>query len=494
MKNLVRVRMAPSPTGPVHVGNIRTALFNWLYARNQGGSFILRFEDTDISRSRPEYEQIIIDEFKWLGLNWDEGPDCGGSYGPYRQTEKIATYQGSAQKLLDSGWAYRCYCTMEELEKEREAAFAGGEVPRYSGHCRDLTPEQEKQYIREGRRPALRFRVPPGEKIVFNDLIRGRVEFDSDLLGDFVIVRPDGIPIYNFAVVIDDADMKITHVIRAEEHVSNTPRQILIYRALGLDLPKFAHVSMVLGPDRTKLSKRHGKAYVGQYREAGYLPEAMLNFLALIGWSPEGEQEIMSVAEITRQFTLDRIAHNPGIFDIDKLNWMNGHYIQQSSDARITDLAIPHLQKAGLIGEKISPTERAWLEKVVGLVKEYLSYVGQITEHAGIFFLDEVVPENEAAAEVLQGEHVPLVLRAFMQRIAELPELTPDSVQALLKGLTKELGLGGKKVYMPLRVALTGQQHGPELNQVIPLLGREKIMNRLGATVAEHLDNKPAQH
>lgn len=493
MKDSVRVRMAPSPTGPVHVGNIRTALFNWLYARNQGGSFILRFENTDAARSKPEYEQIIIDEFKWLGLDWDEGPDCGGPYGPYRQTEKIAVYQQYAQKLLESGWAYHCYCTVEELEKERETALAGGGVPRYNGHCRNLTPEQEAQYVREGRQPAIRFRVPAGEKIRFDDLIRKRVEFDSDLLGDFVIVRPDGIPIYNFAVVIDDIDMKITHVIRAEEHVSNTPRQILIYRALGAALPQFAHVSMVLGADRTKLSKRHGKAYVGQYREDGYLPEAMLNFLALIGWSPEGEQEIMPVEEIVHQFTLDRIAHNPGIFDIEKLNWMNGNYIQRSSDARITDLAIPHLQKAGLIGETISPTEREWLQKMVGLVKEYLSYVGQITEHAGIFFRDDIVPENEAAVEVLQGGHVPLVLRSFLEKMAELPALTPDNIQALLKGLTKELGLGGKKVYMPLRVALTGQVHGPELNQIIPLLGKERIVKRLYSTAAKYLDNIPSQ-
>ncbi len=481
MSEGVRVRIAPSPTGRIHVGTVRTALFNWFFARSQGGKFILRFEDTDAARSKPEYEQMVIDELKWLGLNWDEGPDIGGPYPPYRQTEKLAVYGQHTQRLLAEGKAYPCYCTMEELEREREEATARGEIPRYSGKCRHLSPAEREKLAASGRSPSIRFRVPPGETIVLNDLIRGRVEFESDILGDYVIVRPDGMPIYNYAVVVDDADMKITHVIRAEEHISNTPRQILLYQALGFALPQFAHVSVVLGEDRTKLSKRHGAAFVGQYREDGYLPEAMLNFLALLGWSPEGEQELFTTDEIIRQFSLERIARNPGVFDIDKLNWMNGHYIRQSSDQRITDLAIPHLRAAGLIPEELTPEYYLWLQKVVGVVKEHLSYVGQITEHVALFFQAEVEPENDEAREALTGEHVPIVLGAFAERILALPDLSPEAVQTILKGLTKELKLGGKRVYMPLRVALTGQTHGPELHNLIPLLGRLKVEQRLAA-------------
>ena len=289
MVDKVRVRIAPSPTGPVHIGNVRTALFNWLFARHYGGEFILRFEDTDMTRSKEEYAQIIINEFKWLGLNWDEGPDIGGPFAPYKQTEKLDQYRAWAQKLVAEGKAYYCFCTQEELDQERQEASEQGEVFIYKGTCRDLSEQEQQRLLQAGKKPSIRFRVPAGLTVVIDDMVRGRVEFESDILGDFVIVRPDGIPIYNFAVVIDDYDMKITHVIRAEEHISNTPRQILLYEAFGFSLPRFAHVSMVLGPDRTKLSKRHGAAFVGQYREEGYLPEALINFLSLLGWSPEGE-------------------------------------------------------------------------------------------------------------------------------------------------------------------------------------------------------------
>ncbi len=479
MTDRVRVRIAPSPTGPVHIGNVRTALFNWLFARHYGGEFILRFEDTDTARSKDEYAQIIINEFKWLGLNWDEGPDIGGPYPPYKQTEKLDHYRTWAAKLVSEGKAYYCFCTQDELDQGRQEASEKGEVFRYKGTCRDLSSEEQKRLIESGKQPSIRFRVPVGQSIVFDDLVRGRVEFESDILGDYVIVRPDGIPIYNFAVVIDDYDMKITHVIRAEEHISNTPRQILLYEAFGFPLPHFAHVSMVLGPDRTKLSKRHGAAFVGQYREEGYLPEALINFLALLGWSPEGEKEIMPLEELIAQFTLDRIAKNPGVFDIQKLRWMNGHYIRQSSDERITELAMPHLVKAGWVEPELAAEKKEWLQQVIACIKDHLEYVGQVVEHAAIFFAETVVPENEDAAAVLADDTVAQVLEAFRLKMEQLEVLQADAVQAELKALTKELKLGGKKVYMPIRVALTGQMHGPELHHTIPLLGKEKIRARL---------------
>ncbi len=480
MTDNVRVRIAPSPTGPIHIGNVRTALFNWLYARHNKGKFILRFEDTDQARSKSEFEDIIMKELRWLGMQWDEGPDTDGSYGPYRQTEKLEIYQKHAEQLLEEKKAYLCYCSPEEIEKERSDSAKKGEAFRYSGKCRNLNEEEKKDKIGSGIKPSVRFKVPSGKDIVIDDLVRGKVEFSSDMLGDFVIIRPDGMPIYNYAVVIDDYDMKITHVIRAEEHISNTPRQVLLYEALGFEIPRFAHASMVLGPDRTKLSKRHGAAFVGQYREDGYLPEALVNFLALLGWSPEGEEEIMPVDELVQKFTLDRIAKNPGIFDIQKLNWMNGHYIRKSSDERILDLALPHLKKAGYLDEEFYTDNREWLMQVIAVVKDNLEYVGQIKEHAKLFFQEKVEMEDKKAEDVLKEETVPLVLRTLHKKIEGASDsIRQDEVKGLLKEVNKELKLGGKKVFMPIRVALTGQTHGPELYQVIPLLGKEKVQQRL---------------
>jgi len=480
MVEKVRVRIAPSPTGPVHIGNVRTALFNWLFAKHYGGDFILRFEDTDTARSKDEYAQIIINEFKWLGLDWQEGPDIGGPYGPYKQTEKLDRYRKWSEKLVEEGKAYYCFCSQEELDQGREDASERGEVYRYPGTCRNLSDDETNELIAKGQKPSIRFAVPEGQTIIIDDMVRGKVEFDSDLLGDFVIVRPDGVPIYNFAVVIDDADMHISHVIRAEEHISNTPRQILIYEALGFPLPRFAHVSMVLGPDRTKLSKRHGAAFVGQYREEGYLPEALINFLAFLGWSPEGEKEIMTQEELIQEFTLDRIAKNPGVFDIQKLNWMNGHYIRQSTDDRILDLSIPHLVKAGFIEGAISDEKREWLIQVIACIKDHLENVSQVVKHASIFFVDTIVPENAEAEAVLQEDTAPQVFSAFLDKMDHLEDFSPDAIQKELKVLSKELKLGGKKVYMPIRVALTGQTHGPELHHIIHLLGSVRVKERMG--------------
>lgn len=475
----VRVRFAPSPTGPLHIGGARSALFNYLLAKKTGGTFVLRIEDTDLERSSRESEENIKESLRWLGITWDEGVDVGGPHGPYRQTERLALYQKYVEQLLEAGHAYRCYCTEEELEQERQALLARGEMPRYLGKCRNLTPEQEEDFLREGRKPVIRFRVPSGENILVNDLVRGQVSFESDGIGDFIIVKSDGIPTYNFAVVIDDALMEITHVIRAEEHLSNTPRQILIYRALGFKEPVFAHISLILGKDRTKMSKRHGSTSVVQYREQGYLPEALVNFLALLGWSPEGEEEIFSMEELCRQFSLERVAKNPAIFDLDKLNWINGFYIRQAPLEKIAAMAVPYLTEAGYLPETLSEEDEKKLLQIVAAVRSYLPNMSSIVDHVDVFFAEEVPVEDEEARKVLQEEQVPRVMELFAAKLKEAGDLDPEGTKQLLKQTAKELGLGGRKVFMPLRVALTGKMHGPELHDIIPILGKEKVLKRL---------------
>lgn len=484
MQGKIRVRFAPSPTGPLHIGGARSALFNWLLARKYGGTMMVRIEDTDLERSSRESENNILDSLRWLGLDWDEGIVVGGEYGPYRQTERLNTYKEAADKLLAEGKAYLCYCSEEELEAEREALMSRNELPRYLGKCRNLSADDRKKLEEAGRKPVVRFRVPDNELVIVHDLVRGNVKFESEGIGDFVIVKSDGIPTYNFAVVIDDSTMNITHVVRGEEHLSNTPRQVLLYQALGLNTPQFAHVSLILGKDRSKMSKRHGSTAVEQYASRGYLPEALINFLALLGWSPSGEQEIFSVEELIEQFSLDRVAKNPAVFDLDKLNWLNGHYIRQSPLERIVEIAIPFLQEAGCLEKDLSPERYRWASLIVESLREKLAYVAQITELASIYFADEVTLENQEAKEVLLGEQVPAVLAALEAKLAELPELNAEAVKGLLKALTKELKLGGKLVYMPIRVALTGQMHGPELYHVIPILGKDVIAKRIAATMA----------
>ncbi|MCE5285088.1 MAG: glutamate--tRNA ligase [Pelosinus sp.] len=481
----IRVRFAPSPTGPFHIGGARSALFNWLLARKMGGKLILRIEDTDLERSTKESEENIKEALKWLGMTWDEGIDIGGEYGPYRQTERLDIYQKYTEELLAKGLAYHCYCTDEELEKDRQQQMANGETPHYLGRCSHLTKESEAKFIAEGRKPTVRFRVPPNQQIVFTDLVRGTVSFESNGVGDFVIVKSDGIPVYNYAVVIDDALMKMTHVIRAEEHLSNTPRQLLIYDALGFKRPEFGHISLILGKDRTKMSKRHGATSVQQYRDLGYLPEALVNFLALLGWSPVGEQEIFSLEELIQAFSMDRVAKNPAVFDVDKLNYINATYIKQASPECVLELALPHLQAAGYVDGTLTAEKRAWLMEVMTAVKEHLSYGAQVVDHVDIFFNEDVQFESEEAAEVLRDEDASQVIEVFKEKMAALETVDAASVKKVLKSIVKELKLGGKKVYMPLRVAMTGKMHGPDLDHIIPIIGREKVMARINATMAK---------
>ena len=471
-----KVRFAPSPTGHLHIGGARTALFNYLFAKKMGGVFLLRIEDTDLARSTLESEQVIVNDLKWLGINWDEGIEIGGDKGPYRSTERVDIYKTYIDKLIAESKAYYCYCTQEELEAERQELLEKDEMPRYMGKCSCLTQEQKTELEAQGRKPSIRFKVPENYTIKVNDQVRGLVEFDSNGMGDFIIIKSDGIPVYNFAVTIDDHLMDITHVVRAEEHLSNTPRQILIYEALGFNIPKFAHVSLILGSDRTKMSKRHGSTWVEQYREAGYFPEAIVNFLALLGWSPGDEREIFSLEELVSEFSLERVSKNPAVFDIDKLNWMNGQYIKNSPTRRITELAIPHLKQKGYWSPEM---DMEWLDKVVKTVQDELSFVGEIANKVGIFFEDDVKPKDLEAQEMMNMEHVSQLLKVFAKKIEEAEKVDEEFAKGVFKEIQKETGIKGKNLFMPIRIALTGQMHGPELYEIIPILDKDKILKRL---------------
>lgn len=474
----IRVRFAPSPTGYLHIGGARTALFNWLFARQMKGTFVLRIEDTDMERSTEASVRAILESMAWLGLDWDEGPGKEGAYGPYFQTQRFATYRRYAEELLAKDLAYPCYCTPEELAERRQAAAAAGLPPRYDGRCRHLAPEQRAACAAAGRKPAVRFKVTEGNTVV-DDLIRGKMEFDNSLLEDFVIMKSDGAPTYNFAVVIDDALMEISHVIRGDDHISNTPRQILIYQALGLELPAFAHIPMILGPDHTRLSKRHGATSVSQYRDEGYLPEALVNYLALLGWSYDGTQQIFAREELVAKFTLDKVSKNPAVFDQVKLTWMNGLYIKEAGLARLTELALPYLQAAGLAGENPAVAEQAYIQSVVGAVQDKIKLVSQVAEFADYFFSDDFTVTEEGFRKHLSKDYVPDALAGLARRFAALSDFSEAETERALREYSDELGFKAAALIHPLRVALTGRTVSPSIFTVVGLLGKEKVMQRI---------------
>lgn len=480
MTKSVRVRYAPSPTGHLHIGNARTALFNYLFARNQQGKFIVRIEDTDQKRNVEGGEANQLEFMKWLGIEWDESVDKPGEYGPYRQTERIAIYKQHWQRLIDEGKAYKCYCTEEELEQEREEQMARGETPMYSGKHRHITEGQQKKYEAEGRLPSIRFCVPEGQTFAFHDLVKGDVSFDSDGFGDFVIVKKDGIPTYNFAVVIDDYLMKISHVLRGDDHISNTPRQLMIYEALGWEPPIFGHMTLIVNEQRKKLSKRDESIlqFIEQYRNLGYLPEALFNFIALLGWSPEGEEEIFSADQLIEQFKASRLSKSPAVFDTKKLAWMNNHYIKKSEPSHIVDLALPHLQKAGVLPQTLDVETKEWATALIELLQEKLNYAAEIVDLSDLFFRDQLEYDDEANA-VLNEQQVPEVLKTFNELLEQSDEFSVDSIKASIKAVQKSTGHKGKQLFMPIRAALTGQTHGPDLNMTLYLLGKPKIIQRL---------------
>lgn len=476
----VRVRYAPSPTGHLHIGNARTALFNYLFAKHHGGKFIVRIEDTDVKRNVAGGEESQFKYMKWLGIEWDESVDVGGEYGPYRQTERLDIYKKYWQDLLDRGLAYRCYCTEEELEQEREEQTARGETPRYSGKHRDLTPEECAAFEAEGRIPSIRFRVPEGRTYAFDDLVKGNISFESEVSGDFVIVKKDGIPTYNFAVALDDHLMKITHVLRGEDHVSNTPRQLMIYEAFGWEPPAFGHMTLIVGENHKKLSKRDETViqFIEQYDDLGYLPEALFNFIALLGWSPSGEEEFFTKEELISIFDANRLSRSPALFDKNKLAHINNHYIKHADTDRVTSLAIPHLQKSGLIPSELTADKQAWVKDLVGLYQEQMTSASDIVALSESFFRTEVTLDEEGAA-VLADPQVETVLGAFLAKVSELNPFTPELIAAAIKEVQKETGVKGKGLFMPIRVAITGEMHGRDLNRTIHLIGQENTVARL---------------
>lgn len=482
MEKKVRVRYAPSPTGHLHIGNARTALFNYLFAKNLGGDFIIRIEDTDIKRNIEGGEESQLDNLKWLNIDWDESPDKPGEFGPYRQSERSDIYLPLIDQLLASNLAYKCYCTEEELEEKREAQQRRGEMPRYDGTCAHLTPEEQAQKEAEGRDFVVRFRVPRGEEISFDDLVKGKITFESDSVGgDFVILKRDKMPTYNFAVAVDDHLMQISHVLRGDDHIANTPKQIMVYSAFGWEPPVFGHMTLIVNSDTgKKLSKRDGGIlqFIEQYRDLGYLPEAMFNFIALLGWSPGGEEEIFSKEELIKRFDAKRLSKSPAAFDAKKLEWINNQYIKELDLDKLTSMCVPFFVAAGRLPEQLTEDQHAWAKKLVELYQPQMSYAGEIVALTEMFFEDYPVLD-EGAQKVLAGETVPTVLGAFKEEISQLPEFDVPSIKQAIKNVQKTTGAKGKNLFMPIRVAVSGQTHGPELGDTILLLGKEKTIDHL---------------
>jgi len=481
----VRVRIAPSPTGWLHVGTARTALFNYLFARHAGGRFVLRIEDTDKARSKPEYERDLMEQLRWLGLEWDEGPDKPGEYGPYRQSEAEGLYAEGVQKLLESGHLYPCFCTPEELEAERKAQQAAGLPPKYSGKCRNLPPEEVEKRLKRGDRHAWRFKVPE-ETITFHDYVRGEVSFDMGLVGDFPVVRGDRTPLFLLANVLDDARMQISHIIRGEDHLSNTPRQILLWRALGLEVPEYAHLPLLLTSKRTKISKRDTEnmpVLIGSFRKQGYLPEALVNFLALLGWNPgETEQEVFTLEELVAAFSLEKVNKSGSVFDMQKLEWLNGHYLRQLSLDELYERALPFLKEGGLAVERF---DKEYVKQALKLVQERLKRLDEAAELVRFCF---EAPAYDALALVPKKgtpEDTLRVLEATRRALAEAEDFSEEALETTLRALAEKLGVKAGAVLWPLRYALTGRKASPGAFEVASALGKERTLERLAHAVEQ---------
>ncbi|WP_226530313.1 glutamate--tRNA ligase [Metabacillus niabensis] len=480
MTNEVRVRYAPSPTGHLHIGNARTALFNYLFAKNQGGKFIIRIEDTDKKRNIAGGEESQLKYLRWLGIDWDESVDVGGEYGPYRQSERNDLYKKYYEELLEKGLAYKCYCTEEELEKEREEQISRGETPMYSGKHANLTVEEQKELEAKGLKASIRFRVPANKEYRFYDMVKGDISFESEGMGDFVIVKKDGTPTYNFAVAVDDHLMKISHVLRGEDHISNTPKQMMIYEAFGWEIPVFGHMTLIVNESRKKLSKRDESIiqFIEQYEELGYLPDALFNFISLLGWSPVGEEEVFTKDQLIEIFDANRLSKSPAVFDTQKLAWMNNQYIKQLEVEKLIPLALPHLVKAGKVPEDMSSEEKERTNQLIALYQDQLNYGAEIVQLTELFFKEEISYDEEAK-QVLEGEQVPEVLKAFQHEIKHADDFTAETIKGLIKAVQKTSGQKGKNLFMPIRVATTGQTHGPDLPKSIAVLGKDTVLTRI---------------
>jgi len=476
-KSTVRVRFAPSPTGQLHVGNARTALFNWLFARKTGGTMILRIEDTDIERSEARYEDQLTADLKWLGIDWDEGPDVGGLYPPYRQSDRLDIYKEYAERLVEERKAYLCFCTEEELQKDRERAQAEHRQPIYSGKCRTINPDEAQRRRASGELCAIRLRIPE-RPIRFQDIVHGEVEFSNEVVSDPIILRSSGMPVYNYVVVIDDALMKITHVIRGDDHLSNTPKQVAVYEALNWPVPEFAHLSTILGSDRERLSKRHGATSIANFREMGVLPEALANYLALLGWAPSGgTREIFTPEELVKEFSLERVTPSPAVFDMEKLYWLNRHYIKQQPVDSLATTAQSYFKQANFLPESLDSATKAWFNKVLALLISSVDRLDQLPERASLIFNYDAkatlaAPDN---AETLAWPNTDAVLARFTFKILEdesacEKKLTPEQFKKIVNEVKAETGAKGKELFHPIRIVITGSHSGPEFDKLIPIL------------------------
>lgn len=518
--NQIRVRIAPAPTGFLHIGTARSALFNFLFARKHKGKFIVRIEDTDPERSKQEFEKDILEGLKWLGLEWDEGPiiedrsQYRGEYGPYRQSERKKIYKKYIKKLLDEQKAYYCFCTKEELEAHKQYLISIGQPPRYSRKCRSLSKKEVEKFLNEGKPAIIRFKAP-SQKVIFTDLIRGKIEFNADLIGDFSIAKDETTPLYNLAVVIDDFEMKITHVIRGEDHLSNTPKQILLQKALGFKSPQWAHLPLILGPDRSKLSKRHGAVAIHEYKKQGYLAQALINIMALLGWNPGTEREIYSLASLIQDFSLDRCQKGGAIFNIKRLNWINGFYIRQRSPEKITEMCIPYLVEAGFIEEitnkkggsknlesKDDPRELKlfeeekrkfrikktneiididWITKIIVIYQERLKKLSEITELTDFFFEDRIKFDKELLRwKEMTDQEIERSLALLKKVLLKIDtsQFTKENIKEKLMPEAEKLQDRGKLLW-PFRVALSGKRASAGPFEIAAILGKEKTIKRI---------------
>jgi glutamyl-tRNA synthetase len=476
----VRVRFAPSPTGTLHIGGARTALFNWFYARNKKGQLILRLEDTDNRRSSEDSAAGILEGLRWLGLDWDEGPDIGGAYGPYRQSERLFIYQKFLHQLLEEGQAYYCFCSADELREQRERAQQAKHNYLYDGTCQSLNPAQTAQRLAQGLRPVIRLKVPRQGHTVVHDLIRGQVEFDNRLLDDFIIAKSDGWPTYNFAVVVDDYTMKISHVIRAEEHLSNTPKQLQVYQALGVTPPQFAHVSMILAPDRSKLSKRHGATSVQEFRDEGYLPEALVNYLALLGWSPGENMNIFPREEMPARFSLDDVSRSAAIYDLKKLTWMNGYYLAAVGIERIVGLVADDARHRGWL----RPENAEHFAQIIDLVRSRAKTVNEILGLAEYFFIEPQEYDSKGIDKYFSQPDSLEKLIAAGEAISQVSDFTTVQLEESVRLQAEVRGWKASDLIHPARLALTGRTTTPGLFEIIELLGRPISLDRIGQACA----------
>ena len=491
-KEKIRVRYAPSPTGHLHIGNARTALFNYLFARHNKGTMVLRIEDTDQKRNVKGGSKSQMENLHWLGIDWDEGPDKGGDYGPYRQSERKEIYQKYIDQLIDEGKAYYSYKTEEELEAQREEQRAAGVAPHYTYEYEGMTADEIKQAQDEakakGLKPVVRIHIPEMETYSWDDIVNGHLEFESDTIGgDFVIQKRDGMPTYNFAVVIDDHLMKITHVLRGDDHVSNTPKQLVVYEALGWEPPKFGHMTLIINSETgKKLSKRDESVlqFIEQYRDLGYLPEAMFNFITLLGWSPKGENEIFNKREFIKQFDPARLSKSPAAFDQKKLEWINNQYIKKADRDTLLDLALNNLQEAGLVDEHPTPEKMEWVRQLVNIYSVQMSYTKQIVDMAKIFF-EEAKDLSDEEIEEIKNDDGRGVIEEFKKQLDLIPRFTSVQIMNAIQATRKATGIKGRKLFMPIRIATTRSMVGPGIGEAMELLGKERVLEHIDLTLKQ---------